>query len=69
MCGKNISIYGVHIPRKFIESMHFYSCDSAPLKTPGNLICMFPSENGMGGGNFDFLYQNSRRKFVDELEQ
>ena len=31
-----------------------------------NLYVSF--QNGMGGGNFDFLYQNSRRKFVDELE-
>ena len=35
MCGK---IYGVHIPRKCIESMHFYSCPSPPLKTPGRVF-------------------------------
>ena len=34
MCGKKISIYGVHIPRKCIESVHFYSCSTSPLKTP-----------------------------------
>ena len=38
MCGKNFSIYGVHIPRKCIESMHFYSCPSPPLKTPGRIF-------------------------------
>ena len=34
ICGKTFSIYGVRI-RKWIESMHFYSCPSSPLKTPG----------------------------------
>ena len=29
---KNFEIYGVHIPRKCIDSRHFYSCPS-PLKT------------------------------------
>ena len=37
-CGKNFSIYGVHIPRKCIGSMHFYSCPSRPLKTPGTIF-------------------------------
>ena len=32
MCGKNFQIYGVHIPRKYIDSRLFYSCPS-PLKT------------------------------------
>ena len=35
MYGKIFSTYGVHIPRKCIESMHFYSCPSPSLKTPG----------------------------------
>ena len=30
--------YGVHIPRKCIESMHFYSCLSPPLKTWGRIF-------------------------------
>ena len=30
MCGK--SIYGVHTPRKYIDSRHFYLC-VFPLKT------------------------------------
>ena len=30
--GKIFSIYGVHIPRKCIESMHFYSCPSPHSK-------------------------------------
>ena len=32
MCGKNFQIYGVHIPRKCIDSRHFYPSPS-PLKT------------------------------------
>ena len=36
MYGKNIQIYGVHIPRKCIDSRHFYSCPS-PLKITPNL--------------------------------
>ena len=32
-CGKNVQVYGVHSPRKHIESRHFYSCPPFPLKT------------------------------------
>ena len=35
--GKKISIYDVHISIKCIESMHFYSSPSPPLKTPGRI--------------------------------
>ena len=38
MRGKKFSIYGVHIPRKCIESMHFHSCPSPPFKTPGGMF-------------------------------
>ena len=38
MCGKSYPIYGVHIPRKCIESMHFYSYPSPSLKTPGRIF-------------------------------
>ena len=38
MCENIFSIYGVHIPRKCIESMHFYSCPSPPLKTQGSIF-------------------------------
>ena len=38
MCGKIVSIYDVHIPRKSTEFMHFYSCLSPPLKTPGRIF-------------------------------
>ena len=33
--GKFFQFYGVHIPRKCIESMDFYSCSSSTIKTPG----------------------------------
>ena len=44
MCWKSFSIYGVHITRKCIESMHFYSCHSFRLKTPGRSFwkCVSP---------------------------
>ena len=38
MCGDSFSIYDIHIPRKCIESMHFYSCLSPPLKPPGRFF-------------------------------
>ena len=33
MCGKKFQIYGVHIPRKWIESS-FYSCSLLPQNSP-----------------------------------
>ena len=69
MCGTFFSIYGVHSPRKCIKSMHFYSCLSLSLKTPGRIflkIC-FPQDE-RGEGNYDLLYQNSIRKYEDDLE-
>ena len=38
MCGQIFSIYSVHIPRKCIESVHFYWCPSPPFKTPGRIF-------------------------------
>ena len=32
-CGKNVQVYGVHSPRKHIESRHFYLCPPSPIKT------------------------------------
>ena len=34
-CGKHFSVYGVRIPRKCIESMHFHSWSSLRLKCRG----------------------------------
>ena len=47
-CGKLFSIYGVHIPRKCIESTHFYSCPSSPLKTPRRNFWKFASSKTKG---------------------
>ena len=38
MCGKKFSIYDVQILGKCIESMHFYSCPSSPLKAPDRIF-------------------------------
>ena len=66
---ENFSIYGVHIPRKCVESIHFYSCPSLPLKTPGRIFCKsFSPEDRRGGCSYDLLYQNSIRKYEDDLE-
>ena len=54
MCGGIFSIYDTHIPRKCIESMHYYSCLSPPVKTPGRIFwksLSFPQEE-RGGGNY-----------------
>ena len=84
---KNFEIYGVHIPRKCIDSRHFYSCPS-PLKTRPQVLVitlykqkeithsprqysfenLFPPTAEWGGGNYDLLYQNSVRKYEDDLE-
>ena len=55
-----------HIPRKCVESMHFYSCPSSPtwVEFFENL---FPQDE-RDGGNYDLLYQNSIRKYEDDLE-
>ena len=68
MCGKKFSIYGVPIPRKCIESMHFYSWPSPPFKTPGRMFWKSVSPGGRAGGSYDFLYQNSVRKYEDDLK-
>ena len=78
-------IYGVHIPRKCIESGHFYSFLS-PLKTRSQIFAITPQakENysfpqvaffpksvfhkaERGGGIYDLLYENSFRKYEDDL--
>ena len=38
MCGKNLRIYDVHIPRKCIKSRNFYS-SASPLKTYPTSCC------------------------------
>ena len=42
-CGKNFQIYGVHIPRKCIDLMHFYSSPSPPhLKLASKFLSSHP---------------------------
>ena len=54
MCGKIFQIYGVHIPRKCIDSRHFYSC-SSPLKTRPQVLVITPEAEG----NYSFPKQHS----------
>ena len=74
MCGKNFSIYGDHIPRKYIESMHFYACPSPPLKAPGRFFFFFfenlfsPRRKGWRKLYRKLFYQNSIRKYEDDSE-
>ena len=46
---EKLLIYGVHIPRKCIESMHFYSGPTPPLKNPGRMFLksVSPETEGM----------------------
>ena len=68
MCGKIFSIYAVPIPRKCIESIHFYSSPSPPFKTPCRIFSKCFSEAGKGGESYNLLYQNSIRKYEDYFE-
>ena len=67
---KIFSIYGVHIPRKCIESKHFYSSLNPSVKTPSGIFWKFVSfpQDEKGGGNYDLLCQNSIGKCEDDLE-
>ena len=65
MCGKKLSIYGDHIPRRCIEPMHFHLC-AEKSKQDFLKICFLQDEGG--GENYDLLYQNSIRKYKDDLE-
>ena len=66
MCGKNVQIYGVHVPRKRFESRHFYSCTPSQLKTLPEVQKPVSPTAERGGGNYDLLYQNSIRKYEDD---
>ena len=69
MCGKDFSIYGAYIPRKCIDSMHFYTWPSSPAQNPrqGILRTCFLQDK-KSGENYDFLYQNSIKRHEDDLE-
>ena len=69
MWAKKFSIYGVHILRKRIESMHFYSCPSSPIQNSRqNFLKYCFAQDERGGENYDLLYQNSMRKYENDLE-
>ena len=69
MCGKNSQIYDVHIPIKCIKSRYSYLHFRFPLKSPGRIFENLLSPTAESSGeNYDLLYQNSIRKFGDELE-
>ena len=55
MHGKNVSIYGVHIPGKCIEFMHFYTHAQFPLKTPGRIFGKAVSPRGKGWKKLRFV--------------
>ena len=59
LCGKNFQIYGIHIPRKCIESRHFYPCLSQ-LKTHPQVPVIIPQAEE----NYPFLQVTFSRKSV-----
>ena len=68
-CGEIFSIYDIHIPRKCIESMQFYSCLSALAKIQVEFFeNMFPSPKTKAVEETMLLYQNSIGKCEDGLE-
>ena len=70
MCGKNFSIYGVHIPRKSLNLCFFTHAPVHHSKLLVNVlkIC-FPQDRREGvGGSYNLLYQNSVRKYEYALE-
>ena len=71
MCGKNLSIYGVRIPRKCIEieSMDFYSRPSSTIKTPGRIFWKSISTNTKWvEKTMIWFIKNSIKKYQDDLE-
>ena len=46
MCITTFQIYGVHIPRKCIESSCFYSCSPSSLKTLSQVLIIAPKARG-----------------------
>ena len=65
--GKTL-IYGVHIPRKCIESMHFYPCLSSPLKTLGRIFWRSVSPETKGVEKTDCFIKVQSKQHGDDLE-
>ena len=68
-CGKNVSICGVHIPRKCIESIHFSHVSVLHSKRQVEFFENLLPQGEKGGGNYNLLYQNSIRKYEDDLKE
>ena len=66
MCGKT-SIYGVHIPQKCIESITSTHALVSHLKLQLEFFENLFPQDGRGGGSYDLLYQNSIRKYENDL--
>ena len=60
--------FGVCIPRKCIQPRHFYSCPRFSKFQEEFFENLFPATAERGGENYDLLYQNSIRKYEDDLE-
>ena len=60
--GKLFQFYGIHIPKKCIESRNFYSCPNSPIKTPGrNFENLFaPRRKGWKKPWFTLLKYNQK---------
>ena len=68
MYGKNVSIYGVHIPRTCIESMNFTHGPVPHSKVQVEFLKICFPQDERGAGNHDLLHQSSIRKYEDDLE-
>ena len=68
MCGENVSIYGAHIPRNALNLCSFTHAPvpHSKLQVEYILKICFP-QNRRGEGRYDLLYQNSFRKYEDDL--
>ena len=67
MCGKN---YGVLIPRKYIEYKDFLLMPQFPTQNSRQnfLKICFPKQKGVEKIMTCLFYQNSIRKYEDDLE-
>ena len=67
MYGKSFLIYRVHIPRKYTEYMHFYSCQFSIQNSRQDFWKIFFPQDESGGENHDLLYENSIKKYEDDF--
>ena len=68
---KKVLIFGVHTPRK---SMNLCLFTHAPVSHSKLMVEFFENlfpqrQKGWAGGSHDLLYENSIRKYEDDLEQ